>query len=120
MADKYRSFQGFVKFEPNEGEAAGKDIRSFVIRNIGVKDQAVDVRCTLWPSHEHVEVEQGDFVAVEGKFSINKKEKDGETVVYHNLSVSRIINHGAGDPGVREETTNGGSNDSTDDDDDAY
>lgn len=119
MADVYRSFSGFVKFEPKDGEAAGKDIRSFVIRNIGIKEQAIDVRCTLWPSHGHVEVAQGDFVKVEGKFSVNKKDKDGETVVYHNLSVSRILNDGQGDPGVREETTNGGGNDA-DDDDEAY
>jgi hypothetical protein len=114
----YRSFIGFVKFDPNEGEANGKQVRTFVIRQTGVKDQAIDIRATLWPSHDHVELEQGDAVLIEGKFTVNKKEKDGETVTYFNLSVSNIFNFGPGDRGVREETTNGGSNDV--DDTDAY
>ena len=117
----YRSFTGFVKFDPREGEAGGKDIRSFVIRNVGVKDQAIDVRATLWPSHEHVELEQGDFVGVEGKFSVNKtKDKDGDPITYFNLSVSNIIVLGKGDRGVREDTVNDGSDDTGADDDEAY
>ena len=116
MADVYRSFIGFVKFEPREGEAGGKPIRSFVIREVGVKDQAIDVRATLWPSHDHVELDQGTLVAVEGKFSVNKTEKDGEKVVYHNLSVSNIVVLGEGDRGTRAESTD----DDVDDDDEAY
>lgn len=113
MADIYRSFSGFVKFEPKEAEAGGKDVRQIVFRNCGIKEQAIDVRATLWPSHERVEVEQGDFVAVEGKFTVNKTEDK----TYFNLSVSRIsVNGSKPDEGVREETTNGGSNDDADDD----
>ncbi len=119
MADKYRSFIGFVKFEPRDGEAAGKDIRSIVVRNVGVGDQAMDVRVTLWPSHADFEVEQGDLVAVEGKFTVNKTTKDGEPVTYFNLSASNVINLGAGNRGVREETTDRGG-DFEDDDDMAY
>lgn len=118
MADTYRSFIGFVKFEPKEAEAGGKDVRQIVLREVGVKDQAIDVRATLWPSHEHVEVNQGDLVAVEGKFTVNKKNTDDGTITYFNLSVSRIVNLGASDPGVREETVNDGSDE--DDDTDAY
>lgn len=118
MADVYRSFIGFVKFDPREGEAGGKDIRSFVLRQVGIKDQAIDVRATLWPSHEHVEIAQGDLVAVEGKFTVNKTEKDGEKVVYHNLSVSNIVVLGEGDRGVRPDVENDG--DDLDDDDEAY
>lgn len=114
MADVYRSFIGFVKFEPKEAEAGGKDVRQIVLREVGIKEQALDVRATLWPSHEGVAVEQGDLVAVEGKFTVNKTEEK----TYFNLSVSRIVNLGASDPGVREETTNGGSNDA--DDDESY
>lgn len=105
---QYRSFQGFVKFPPNENEVEvrGEDvtIRSFVFRASGVKEQAIDVRATLWPSHEHVEVEEGDFVAVEGSFDVNKgKDKEGEPVTYFNLSVTRIKNFGPGDAGVRDD-----------------
>lgn len=103
----YRSFLGFVKFEPKEQEAAGKTVRAVVIRNIGVKEQALDVRCTLWPSHDEVEVAEGDLIAVEGQFTVNKtKNKDGDPVTYFNLSVSRIRNLGEGFAGERVETTN--------------
>jgi hypothetical protein len=109
LSDVYRSFQGFVKFEPRDGDAAGKPVRSFVIRNIGVKEQAIDVRCTLWPSHDSVEIEQGDLVTVEGKFTVNKaKDKAGELQTYFNLSVSNILNLGAGNRGERIETENTG------------
>lgn len=123
MPDIYRSFHGFVKFDPREGEANGKDIRTFVIREVGVKDQAVDVRATLWPSHEHVELKQGSLVTVEGKFTVNKTvdKKTGEPVTYFNLSVSNIKVFGEGDRGVREETVNSGSEDDPGaDDEEAY
>lgn len=119
MADNpYRSFAGFVKFDPRDGEAAGKDVRSFVFRATGVKDQAMDIRATLWPSHEHVELEQDDFVAVEGKFSVNKTKKDDKPVTYYNLSVSKIVVLGKGDGGVQEDSVNTDSD--TEDDDEAY
>jgi hypothetical protein len=108
----YRTFIGFVKFEPKEAEAGGKQVRQIVLREAGIKEQALDVRATLWPSHENVAVEQGDAVLVEGKFTVNKAEDK----TYFNLSVSRIVNLGPGDPGEREETTGGGANDSEDDD----
>jgi hypothetical protein len=115
LADNvYRTFTGFVKFEPKEAEAGGKDVRQIVLRNVGIKEQALDVRATLWPSHASVAVEQGDLVTVEGKFTVNKTEDK----TYFNLSVSRIFNFGAGEEGEREETTNGGSNDA--DDDESY
>lgn len=111
MSDVYRTFTGFVKFEPRDGEAAGKPIRSFVLRATGVKDQAVDVRSTLWPSHDDVELEQGDAVIVEGKFTVNKaKDKAGDQQTYFNLSVSNIINLGPGNRGERVETENTGGN----------
>lgn len=107
--DVYRTFIGFVKFKPREGEAAGQDVRNIVIRSVGVKDQAIDVRVTLWPSHEDVEVEEGDAVLVEGKFSVNTASKDGETTTYFNLSASSILNLGQGNKGVRSETANTGA-----------
>lgn len=119
MADVYRSFLGFVKFDPRDGDAGGKPIRSFTFRALGVKEQALDIRATLWPSHEHIDIEQGSLVAVEGKFTVNKTKKDGEPVTYHNLSVSQIVVLGEGDRGVREETVNTDSDDA-DDDDEAY
>lgn len=112
MADKpkkqYRTFIGFVKFEPTENEVERDDetitVRSIVVRGAGVKEQAIDVRATLWPSHDHIEVEQGDLVAIEGPFTVKKgKNKDDEPVTWFNLSVTRIVNLGAGDAGVRDD-----------------
>jgi hypothetical protein len=75
-----------------------------VLRNIGVRDQALDVRCTLWPSHAGVEIAQNDAVLVEGKFTVNKaKDKDGADQTYFNLSVSTILNFGPGDRGERSD-----------------
>ena len=119
MSDVYRSFAGFVKFDPRDGDAAGKPIRSIVLRQTGVKDQAIDVRCTLWPSHEHVDVAQGDFIAVEGKFSVNKtKDKEGQPITYFNLSVSNIVKLGEGDRGERTGVANARVENDADDSDD--
>jgi hypothetical protein len=115
----YRSFAGFVKFDPREGTAGDKEIRSFVVRNIGVKDQAIDVRCTLWPSHEDVDVAKGDFVAVEGAFTVNKaNDKSGTPQTYFNLSVSNIVILGSSEGGAPKATTNSGAADEPDADDD--
>lgn len=99
----YRSFIGFVKFDPRDGTAGDKEVRSFVVRNVGVKDQAIDVRCTLWPSHEDVELAKGDVVLVEGKFTVNKaKDKDGVLQTYFNLSVSNILVLGSAEAGTEK------------------
>lgn len=114
----YRSFAGFVKFDPREGTAGDKEIRSFVVRNIGVKDQAIDVRCTLWPSHEDVDVAKGDFVAVEGAFTVNKaKDKSGEAQTYFNLSVSNIVLLGSSEVGAAKPAQK--SDDASEPDDDS-
>lgn len=116
MADKvYRSVIGIVAFDPKEGEAGGQDIRNIVVRNCGFKEQSVQVYATLWPKHDHVKVEKGDVVLLEGSYTQGKsKKKDtGEPVVYHNLSVTKIKVFGAADAGQAVEVVNG------DDDDDA-
>lgn len=108
MAEKkkvYRTFFGVVQFDPREATAGGKDIRNITIRTTGVKEQSMRVSCTLWPSHEHVEVAKGDAVVVEGSFDVNKGEKDGAEVTYFNLSVAGILNLGPLDFGEGYETT---------------
>jgi hypothetical protein len=95
----YRTFYGVVQFPPRDGEAGGKAVRNITIRTTGVKDQSIRVGATLWPSHAHVEVEEGDAVVVEGAFTVNKGEKDGEPITYFNLSVSGILNLGPLDQG---------------------
>ena len=115
---KYRSVHGIVQFEPREGEAGGKDVRNITVRQVGFAEQSVRVSATLWPSHAHVKVDEGDVVTLEGAYTRNTGEKDGQKVVYHNLSVSKIKNHGPADSGEKVETTTGGANDATDPGDD--
>ena len=74
------------------------------------------VGATVWPSHAHVALKQGDVVTLEGAY--NKRNttdnETGEERTFHNISVTRILVHGTADSGKREETTN----DSSADDDD--
>lgn len=118
---QFRTLAGVVQFEPREGQAGGKEVRNIAIRTTGLKEQSMRVSATLWPSHEHVDVQKGDFVVLEGKFSRNKgTNKDGEEVVYNNLSVSSILVLGTLDDGAEIETTNAGRNDEPAEDDIPY
>jgi hypothetical protein len=96
---QFRTIIGIVQFDPREGQAGGKDVRNITVAATGVKDQAIKVGATLWPSHDHIDVAKGDVVIIEGKFSQNKGEKDGAPVTYNNLSVSRIAVLGEADEG---------------------
>jgi hypothetical protein len=99
---QYRTVTGVVEFPPRDGEAGGKTVRNITISNGGFKEQAIRVYATLWPSHSHVAVEEGDVVTVKGSYARNVKEDK----VYHNLSVSGILNHGRIDSGDQPATTN--------------
>lgn len=117
----FRTLAGVVQFDPREGQAGGKTVRNITIRTAGVKEQSMRVGATLWPSHDHVEVEKGDYVVLEGKFSRNQgQNKEGEAVTYNNLSVSGILVLGGLDEGERVETTNNDAADEPTDDDIPY
>lgn len=119
IADKvYRVIHGIVQFEPKEGEAGGKAVRNIAVRQAGFKEQAIRVSATLWPSHAHVEVAEGDVVTLEGSYTQNKGEKDGAVVTYHNISVSRILVLGNADAGVKTDTVNTSTTAAEPDDDD--
>lgn len=102
MADKqYRVVNGIVQFPPRDGDAGGKPVRNVTIRQTGFGHSAISVSATLWPSHAHVEVNEGDVVTVEGTYTQNKTQKqDGTPVTYHNLSVIKIKNFGPADTGA--------------------
>lgn len=114
---QYRTVIGIVQFEPREGEAAGKPIRSVTIREVGFKEQAVRVYLTVWPSHSDVEIKQGDVIIAEGKYTRGSGEKDGKSVTYHNISVNRIAVLAAVNAGKQVETVNDGDDDDAGDDD---
>jgi hypothetical protein len=106
-----------VQFPPREGNAGGKEVRNITIRTTGGGDQSIKVGATLWPSHAHVAVGEGDLVFVEGKFTRTKGEgKDGAPVTYNNLSVSDFINLGSADGGKDEREAASSAAEEADDD----
>lgn len=116
---QFRTIAGVVQFDPRDGTAGGKTVRNITVRAAGVKEQSLKIGATLWPSHGHVAVEKGDFVVIEGKFSRNKgTNKDGEEVIYNNMSVTNILVLGQLDAGKEVETVNTDSSSAVEDDDD--
>lgn len=101
---QYRTIVGIVQFPPREGEAADKPVRNIRVNNAGFGPTAVPVSATLWPSHKDFEVEENDIVVLEGKYTKSSgKNKDGDPVTYHNISVARIGKIGKADPGTKPE-----------------
>lgn len=116
---QYRTVMGIVQFEPREGEAGDKPVRNITVRQNGFGPTAVRVSATLWPSHAHVKVDEGDVVILDGSYTAKKgQDKNGNPITYHNLSVSKIAVLGKADGGSdsQTETTNGGVNDTDDED----
>jgi ribosomal protein RSM22 (predicted rRNA methylase) len=117
LADEFRTVTGIVQFPPREGEAGGKPVRNITVRQVGFGPTAVRVSATLWPSHAHVPVEEGDVVMLDGKYKSNSGAKDdGTPVKYHNLSVTRIAVLGKADAGKKVDTVNGESDEADTDD----
>jgi single-stranded DNA-binding protein len=117
--NEFRSIVGFVQFPPKEGTAAGKTVRNITVRQTGIHAQeALRVSATVWDSHEDVELNEGDLVAIEGKYTVNKRnDKDGNPVTYHNLSVSKVVVLGNGNSGQpRSAVANATPADESDDD----
>lgn len=115
---QYRTVVGIVQFEPREGEAGGKAVRNITVRQTGFGPTAPRVSATLWPSHAHVEVNEGDVVVVEGAYTQNKgTDKNENPITYHNLSVNKIAVLAKSDGGVQEGTTNTAAADEPADDD---
>lgn len=86
-----------MAFDPRDAEAGGKKVRQFTLRQTGFGPHAVDVYCTLWPEFSSIGVGQGDVVTVEGKYT----SRDSGDRTFHNLSVSRIKNHGRAFDGAK-------------------
>lgn len=108
-ANEYRTITGFVQFPPREGEAAGKPVRNITVNGV----DRLRYSATLWPSHEGFAVEENDLVVLEGKYTTSPKDDGGK---YHNLSVIRAKNLGAGDVGVRPDTDNNDVDEEPDED----
>jgi hypothetical protein len=107
-----------VAFEPREAEAAGQTVRNISVTQTGFGPTAVRVGATLWPSHAHVKVNQGDVVTLEGSYNqrTTTDSDTGEERKFHNISVTRILVHGAADQGKKNETVNTDDDSASDDD----
>jgi len=105
---------GVIQFDPKDATANGKDVRNIVVQQSGFGPFAVKVNATVWPSHAHIGLAKGDVVTLEGAYTMNKvPQDDGSERTYHNISVTRLKNHGAIDEGTRTDTVN--ASNSTDD-----
>lgn len=88
MSDQYPGSAGFVqqfgdKPAVTEREVNNQTIREFTIKALGSQKL---IKVTLWPEFDHAEVNAGDFVAAEGKVTVN--ESNGRT--YFNVSASKL------------------------------
>lgn len=97
MADKeYGTVIGFVQFLPRDLTVGGQDVRSVSVRQTG-SGRLVSV--TIWPEFEHVEINEGDFIAADGSLFENTKDDK----VYLNLSAQKLFVNGHLEQPVRQE-----------------
>lgn len=71
-------------------EVAQRTIRTFVIRAMTPEQSLINV--TVWPDHAAVSINEGDLVAVEGKYTSRVVDKqDGSRVTYFDISASALV-----------------------------
>lgn len=85
MAD-YASAAGFVQFDPREREANGQKVIDYTIKSLGADGTLI--RITVWPELQGVEIEKGDFLAADGKFSVNPYTDNDTGVSRQSLQIS--------------------------------
>ena len=99
MADDgsvYSSAAGFIQFPVETRDLdSGQTVRDATIRSIASGDL---IRVTLWPDFEDADIEEGDFIAVDGKFT--QREVKGKT--YTNASARKLAVSKAVQPKERE------------------
>lgn len=91
MADsQYVTAAGFVQYDPAVREANGKEVTDLTIKLPG--GEGTQIRVTVWPELEYEgTIEKGDWVAVDGKFSVNSYEaKDGTKRSSNQISANYL------------------------------
>lgn len=81
---RYNTVAGFVQFDVEERTAGDQEVRDFLVQAIG--SGGSNVRVTVWPEYVDVDIQKGDFVAVQGKFTT--ETVNGKT--YHNISANKL------------------------------
>lgn len=89
MADTvYASADGFVQFDPRTREVNNQTVRDVTIKSTGAQKL---IGITLWPEWDDVEINKGDFVAVDGSYTVRTVQgDDGGTKEYHNISAGSL------------------------------
>lgn len=91
--DEYITVAGLIQFDPRNREAAGKPVRDIAIKAIGNNKM---VNITVWPDHDSIPLNKGDFIVADGKFTQRPgQNKQGEQQTYYNLSASTLIRIGS-------------------------
>lgn len=112
MSDEYKLVVGRVQFAPQTAQATGKTVRRVAVKTVGPQQALVTV--TLWPEHDAAEVNQGDFLFAEGKFSSRvapKKDGSGDATFF-DLSASDIAVIPAAGKAQRTVVNSSGADDS--------
>lgn len=87
--DIYKVVAGRVQFDPKPGQAGGKQIRKIALKVVGGDSTLVNV--TLWPEYADLEINRGDFVMIDGKFSTRVGlNQQGEETTFYDLTISDI------------------------------
>ena len=86
--DEYITVAGIIQFDPRTRKANGKDVRDIAVRAIG-NNKIVNI--TVWPEHDYLPLNKGDFIVADGKFTTSPgQNKAGEQQTYYNLSAKVI------------------------------
>jgi len=65
---QYVSAEGFIQFPPQERDANGQKVVDVTLKTPGT--DGILIRVTVWPELQSVELEKGDWIAVDGKLNI--------------------------------------------------
>ena len=91
--DEYATVAGLIQFDPKQLTTKdGKNVRDIAVRAIG-NNKLVNI--TVWPEKDHIPLSKGDFVVVDGKFSMSTwQNKNGEQQTSYNVSANTLMRFG--------------------------
>lgn len=85
----FASIAGFIQFDVEERDYNDGVIRDATIRSLASGDLC---RISFFPDFEEVELERGDFIAVDAKVQEREGEdKDGNSRTYVNFTARRLF-----------------------------
>lgn len=86
---EYATEAGFVQFPVDEREIpSGQVVRDVTIRARGVDGPLL--RITVWPEFDGTEINEGDFVAVDGEYTERIVGEGKDTKTYRNINAKKL------------------------------